>query len=544
MISKVVPQAVKKYLHAPDWKLLIFLLLFCQVKLLLKIVAVIIMYILRADFRFGFRMRNSRLPLFYPMIILVAFINLLLTGLFTNWRYDTAFALGIGYWCLCLLAMHQVKLSVESMNSKTLENTLLVFFLLNAIVSLSVYAGIVIETGTINPYRYQGDHQKYFIGTGDYIKGISFDTSTTNAVLNAMGVIFFLYKNRTTFVLLCMLVLLLTGSNMINILLVFTLLLVFIFRSGRYQKSSIVICFALLAVFWMKVSPQNNSYISGAWRNFFHQPEPGKHGTAPLLPLTLRPDSTLTPVEKREKIARLYVDSITTAMAKVKVTAVQKVLPDTVLSVTGKPRLPEDNIHTAAFQHKWDTTVLQKQLAAYVKEEKLRDSTDEATLKQLPGKLEAWRQTVRYMKEHPSRIFFGAGMGNFSSKLAFRITGLGIAGSYPKRMVYVTDDFKKNHLELQLAYYIRNDSLHSLTNSPNAVYNQLLSEYGIAGLLAIGFCYFLYFFKRCRQHYGLPLLVFMMAILFTDYWFEQLSVIVLFELMMFMNQEKNKHEIE
>ena len=29
------------------------------------------------------------------------------------------------------------------------------------------------ETGTLNPYTYQGDYQKYFINTGDYIKGIT-----------------------------------------------------------------------------------------------------------------------------------------------------------------------------------------------------------------------------------------------------------------------------------------------------------------------------------------------------------------------------------
>lgn len=546
MISKAASSGIKRYLAALDWKLLLFLLLFCHVKLLLKIAAVILIYVLRPDFNFGLRLRKSRLPLFYIAMIGIAVINLFGTGLYRDTHYDMAFALGCGYWLLCLLAMHQVKLAVEKNEPEIIYNTIVVFFILNALVSLITYAGIVIETGTINPYRYQGNYQKYFIGTGDYIKGISFDTSTTNAVLNAFGILFFLYKRRLPMTLLCMFVLLLTGSNMINILLVLTFLFILIFQSDRDQKSVILICLAMLIIFWVKISPQNNNYIAATWEKIVGKDKINVLRPAANLRITERADSTLTPDEKKEKIAQLYVDSITLALSKVKKTVVQEVLPDTVLSVTGKPVLPHDNIHTPAFQHKWDTTAFQKQLASYVKKEKLDDSTVQIPgAKKLPGKLKAWKQTLAFFKQHPGKLIMGTGMGNFSSKLAFRVTGLGIAGNYPVQYRYVNPDFKENHLELQLSYYTRNDSLHSLTNSPNSVYNQLLSEYGIAGLLAFGFLYLFFFAKQFRiLSYGRPVLLLMGVVFFTDYWFEQLSVVVFFELLLFLNNKENNDKEE
>ena len=50
----------------------------------------------------------------------------------------------------------------------------------------------------------------------------------------------------------------------------------------------------------------------------------------------------------------------------------------------------------------------------------------------LPGKVIAFEQTFIYMRDHPQKIFFGDGMGNFSSKLAFRATALKIGGAIPE----------------------------------------------------------------------------------------------------------------
>ena len=66
------------------------------------------------------------------------------------------------FWLLCLLAMHQVKLSVENNTAGVMRQTILVFFVINAVISFYNIGQIMWESGMINPYRYQGEHQKYF----------------------------------------------------------------------------------------------------------------------------------------------------------------------------------------------------------------------------------------------------------------------------------------------------------------------------------------------------------------------------------------------
>jgi hypothetical protein len=79
-----------------------------------------------------------------------------------------------------------------------------VFFIINALFSAGNLAAIFLDTHAINPYTYQGQMQKYFLNTGDYIKGVTFDTSTTNAVLSAFGVIYFPDPQKRPMLFVCM----------------------------------------------------------------------------------------------------------------------------------------------------------------------------------------------------------------------------------------------------------------------------------------------------------------------------------------------------
>ena len=54
-------------------------------------------------------------------------------------------------------------------------------------------------------------------------------------------------------------------------------------------------------------------------------------------------------------------------------------------------------------------------------------------------------QIADHFKQHPAQLITGAGMGMFSSKLAFRATALKIAGGYPQRFSFIGTDFKENH---------------------------------------------------------------------------------------------------
>ena len=159
---------VSNQLKKIDIRLLIFLVLLLNVKLLVKVLAIVLIYVLRPDFKFGFSIKNSKLPILFPVLILIAGINAIMFRLFEQTGYWLVFLTGCGFWIACILASHQARLSGEGNQEKVL-NTLQVFFIMNALVSLAILIGIMWETGSLNPYTYQGDYQKYFIGTGHYI---------------------------------------------------------------------------------------------------------------------------------------------------------------------------------------------------------------------------------------------------------------------------------------------------------------------------------------------------------------------------------------
>lgn len=528
MYSAKIQEAFKTI----DWKLFLFLVLFLDVKLVVKLAAIFLIYFLQFNFKFGFRLQNPRLPIFYLIIVGIGIFDWILTTGFTNINYTIAFFTGVSFWLLCILAMHQVKLSVERNSEAVIHQTIVVFFLLNALVSFLIYVIIVSKTGAINPYLYQGEYQKYFIGTGDYIKGISFDTSTTNAVLNGFGVIYFLAKKNVKMMMLCMIILLMTGSNITNFLLLAVLLFMFIFRTDRDQKSLIFVCLLLLVVFLAKVSPQNNSYVSNYLGNIFNSAEK-KPIDENVLPIRLRPDSTLTPDQRNEKIATLYLDSLYRLRDEE-----QNNMNVHPVSFIQKMEVPTADINSAPYQHKSILTPAEKNMKEFI-----REHSDELMLSvyhnpnaKLPGKLLAYKQTLEFFEQHPFKIITGTGTGNFSSKLAFKTTGLNIAGSYPQKYIYINHSFLTNHLDLYLDYFTKQDGFHSIANNPNSVYDQLFSEYGFLGLFTFFIFYVGFFLKKLKNlTYGIPLILFLSGIFFVDYWFEQLSIVVFFELLLFLN---------
>lgn len=537
MLGKNYSTIIQRTFKAIDWKLLAFLILFLNVKLVLKLAAIVLIYLFRFNFQFGFRTQHSRLPLFYPIVIFIVFVNWLILMGFSDINYSIACVAGAGLWILCLLAMHQLKLVVEKTSAQIIHQTIMAFFILNAMVSLTVYLIIAFKTGAINPYLYQGEYQKYFIGTGDYLKGISFDTSNTNSVLNAFGVIYFLSKKNSIMMLLCMAILLLTGSNITNLLLGVSLLFIFIFQSDRNKKSLIIICFLLLIVFLAKVSPQNNQYVSNILEKSLGTQNNHAIQTSSL-PVWLRPDSTLSPDERKQKIAILYLDSLSALRKKI-----EKKPMVQAAAYHARPAIPVPDINTAPYQHKSFVTPVKTNMMAFVTifANKLPLSSGKIKPTTLPGKIIAWKQTFHYFKQHPFQLITGVGTGNFSSKLAFKTTGLNIAGGYPKKYIYLNDAFVKNHLDLYLYFFTKDDGLHSIVNNPNSVYDQLISEYGLAGLAAF-FIFYIGFFIKYKKYltYGFPLLLLFSALFFVDYWFEQLSVVVFFELLMFLNIKESE----
>ena len=234
-------------------------------------------------------------------------------------------------------------------------------------------------------------------------------------------------------------------------------------------------------------------------------------------------------------------------------TALKKEIADRIKKKPGKttipekPAIPVPDIHSAPFQRKRDSTLSQKKLFTFAvgKFPDFENNKKWFTAERRPGKLLAIQQTVDYFKNHPFKLITGSGPGNFSSKLAFRATGLQVTGGYPQKFVYINDDFADNHLFLYLLYFSSDTQSHSLIHTPNSTYDQLMTEYGLAGLLFFIIFYISFFLKPVRKlTYGLPILVVMLAVFGIDYWYEQLSIVILFELLMLLNikEIQQKHE--
>lgn len=516
---------------AIDWELLLFLVLFMDVKLAVKAVAIILVYLLRFNFRFGFSFKNSRLPLFYPLILAVACMGFFLNGAFYTPRYLPVFITGLVFWGMCLLASHQVKLSVEKKDMHVIHQTILVFFVINTLISLVNIGLIVHETGALNPYRYQGQYQKYFVQTGDYIKGITFDNSTTNAAISAFGVIYFLFRNKMAMVLVCMAVLLLTGSNFTNLALMLVLAGVFIFRTSNVQKSMIVICLMMLVIFMAKVSPENDEYTFQTFKNMVDPPKlPG------VTAIIAAKKGALTADEKKRQFAQNYLDSLKAIINKCMVPLPPK--PFIPFVGFGRFIIPGPDINTPPYQTATDTGQEQRLLLSFIEAHKadLPLSAQNRFSYGMPGKGLTFLQTVNFLKHHPDKLTAGDGAGNFASKLAFKASGLGLQGEYPAKYVYISNDFMRNHLDIYLDYFSKKAELHTVANSPASVYDQLLGEYGLLGLLAFVLFYIGYFLRRYRHlSYGLPILVLLLAMFLIDYWFEQLCIVVFFELLVFLN---------
>lgn len=561
MTASIVVSFLQKLRKLADWRLLLFLVLFLNVKMAVKVPAIALIYLSQFNFKFGFSFKNSRLPLFYLLAIGIALLNWVISRNYFSINYNIVLLTGIGFWILCILSMHQVKLFVEKNDTETIHRTIVAFFIINAILSFLNIAVIAWETGYLNPYTYQGQFQKYFISTGDYVRGLTFDTSTTNAVLNAFGCIYFLTKKNAPMLLLCTVVMLLTASNFTNIILLLCFAILFIFKSTRDQKSLIAVCVMFLVVFMVKVSPQNYIYAHEVVKNTLHFKIIRKPALPqkPHIPITLMPDSTLNADQRKQKTAQRFIDSNyvvhrksivaqkPVAIQKPAVVAqiarpIQGVQAPPVKTQSGRIIIPQPDINTLPYQHIADTNDYQRQLLAFIGTHKtgLPISAQKNYKPNLPGKVTSSFQTLRFLLGHPVKLMTGDGIGNFSSKLAFRVSGLGFAGGYPHKYIYLSPDFLSNHLDVYLNYFSKNTSQHSLSNSPDSVYDQLLAEYGLLGLIAFFVWYIWYFLKHYKTlTYGLPILLVVLAVMFIAYWFEQLSILVFFELLLLLDIKEN-----
>ena len=471
----------RMYLLRIDWFLLVFLVFVVNVKLYVKIAAILFILVVYGKRLITREVVRQRYIVFYVGMLLLAVLNLLFSFQSLSLPAVFAFGMGVCYWLLALLAAVIVYWFVQQLEAQRLHGTLGAYFLLNSAAMLASFLAICCRAGVINPYTYEGEHRRYFINTGDMITGIGLDGSVSTALISAFGVLYFFYRNKWPASLFCLVTLLLAGSNFVDMMLIVVLLFVFIFRSSRLQKSRIIVSFLLMAVFWAKVSPQNGLYV----------------------------EEVMKRVEKKN----VYVEPV-----------------------------PIPNAKEHEFVERKEVVKKEETMRSFREEYYPRGMEDSFKLKysnyNRSGRWVAMQEMARFFSEHPARLPLGVGMGRFSSRLAYKTAALGIDGGYPVGKRFIDPFFRDNYLYLYLYYHSKDEGQHSVVNKADSVYGQLLSEYGLVGFLFFVVLYAAFFFRNVRGlAYGLPVLLLMGMAFFTEYWFEQLSIVILFELLLLSDKK-------
>ncbi len=160
-----------------------------------------------------------------------------------------------------------------------------------------------------------------------------------------------------------------------------------------------------------------------------------------------------------------------------------------------------------------------------------------------PFKIKSFYQTFEYWTSSIGSFIFGAGGGNFSSRVAF-ITSGDYVGWFPDSLNYVSEEFKKYHLDIWTHDFNNPwDNRNNTANQPFSFYNQIIGEYGLIGLLFFIFLYLGYIIKKWRMlTYSKFLVIVLAGFFLLDYWFEYFSVIIIFELLLLIDIKRNSEK--
>jgi|GEM_PF-1719443 len=162
--------------------------------------------------------------------------------------------------------------------------------------------------------------------------------------------------------------------------------------------------------------------------------------------------------------------------------------------------------------------------------------------KRPPRKVISFVETYKHGTSNVPRFLFGSGPGNFSSRTAFVLGGEYVSW-LPEKFIYRSPDFSANHFQLWNKKVLAIPYNDGTANQPFSLYNQLFGEYGIIGLFMFVIFYLGYYIKKYYSlTYGKYILIFMLLIFIMDYWFEYLSVVVLFEFFMLLQTKELNEE--
>ena len=458
-----------KHLFLP---LLLFLLVFTIDKIVLKLVGIALIYVLHPDFRFR---RNIRqIPLFYLLILALELLKFLLLNRDFSQGHTVSFLVGSSFWIVSFLTVYQMRTIVDTVDKEKVNRTLTVFFLINAAISLFNLVLVMYRSHSLNPYLMEAT--QFGTSTGDQIKGLFMGPSYINMMICAFFIFYFLYREKYALSFLALIVAMLTTSNFGNLIVMPILVVCLIFSKKRKIRLSIAGFLALFLIFYTMVSPSNYRYL----RDSLFVPKKKQQE------LIAYEKKAIILEEKKQAQQMGYSAANVDALL-----AQQNVkIPDSMLALTGKS-----------------------------------------------GKLQSFKQTAHYLVSGPKAFIFGSGMGCFSSFLAMRMSGVNQEeGSrlFTYLPIYVAPDFRAYHYKLFRAIYSLPREFHSAKHFPNSFLNQLFGEYGFLGALIFLLTYVFFFARHFKKlTYGRYLLFLVGGFLMFDYLFEYLSVIPVFELLMF-----------
>ena len=517
--SALRPSPGGGWLRTVDWALVIFIIGFVYVSLPVKAAAVA----LYAGYILWRRRLLKRAPapvIFYAAMIPLGALSAWAAGLFREpvywfgWIYSAVqwVVAGAGFYLLyCTLARQQAAVSRASLKA---------FFAINALVSLLYLVATAVEAGVLMPYWYTDPLVRYGVNTGDQIKGVFANSSLHNSAVCVLGTLYFTLRGEARWAALCIAVLVLSTSNLLLMLLFAALLLIAFRMHGqpRTRNLALLLIPASLA-FYLALSPQNAEYVVTKIAKTFNGRSTGSRGgireAKADIELGIPPNNrgrgnaksrALHQLDERARMRRVVRD-------------IQKEKDDLIAydGLSGNTRLNPAPL--ADLMRRW-----------YRLPRNYRPN-----LAQLgkSGKYHAHKQTIQFLSSSPRKALLGAGPGGFSSKLMLKMSGLGMQGRWPVDRVMISPDAFYNHFYILLVVYYQPISEHSMIHQVSSVYNHVGGEYGLLGLALFAICYVGYFWRMHRRSFAGLLLLGMAVLLFgLDYWFEMMTLTVVFEWLM------------
>ncbi|PBQ33841.1 hypothetical protein CNR22_19325 [Sphingobacteriaceae bacterium] len=490
---------IKSKLNLFDYTLLIFIIMMSQDRIPVKLAAIIFIFILRFNLKFG--LKDKRLPLFYLFIIAGEVVKYFLMGNLYLGNWATVLVSSL-YWGMSFLALHQVKLSIEKNGYEKSENTLKAFTLLNFAVCIGQFIHVMILTHSLNPYsvhvlapdiRFPDVMFPYGQSSGDQIRGIFYDNHI-NAIASQLCFIFFIYNRKYLFAFLTFVIIAVICFNLVTLTTLLALAVLFFVLKEKKAKLFISSLVLLTALFYAFVTPENAGYL-------------------------------------RERILK----SASSAMSN------EYPLIAESKPVENKPVTVDTNVKSRDTQTENTPRQVIPSAPVVAVDETLLNIDSSYNFDKVSGKRISYTQTLKFLKTKYAYTALGSGAGMFSSKLANNFSGVFYGPTLLNKNLPVPSYKVFNAYHGSLYRYIKGLEIgkHSINNFPNGVYDQLLSEYGLVGLILF-FCFYIGFFvKRFRQlTFGLVLIPLLLIGFNYGYFFESLDITIFFEFLMFLDLSK------